>query len=53
MATALHMPASMAPMASPTSASVDEPPPTTSMKKFRRIPRSPATNCERVESPFW
>lgn len=31
MATVLHMPASITPMAMPTSASVLEPPPTTSM----------------------
>jgi hypothetical protein len=31
IATVWHMPASMAPIARPTSASVDEPPPNTSM----------------------
>ena len=31
MATVLHMPASITPMAMPISASVDEPPPNTSM----------------------
>jgi hypothetical protein len=31
IATVLHMPASMSPIAMPTSASVEEPPPNTSM----------------------
>ena len=44
------MPASMMPMAMPISASVEDPPPFTSMKKFRRMPRSPAMNVDGVES---
>ena len=40
----------MTPMAMPISASVDEPPPFTSMKKFSRMPRSPARNGDGVES---
>ena len=51
--TVLHMPASITPMAMPISASVDEPPPNTSMKKFRRMPRSPAMKVPKVESPDW
>jgi hypothetical protein len=53
IATVLHIPTSMAPMASPIRASVLDPPPATSMKKFNRMPRSPATTGENVESLFW
>ena len=53
MATVLHKPASITPMAMPTSASVEEPPPNTSMKKLSRMPRSPAMNEPEVESPIW
>ena len=44
------MPASMTPMAMPISASLLDPPPCTSMKKLRRMPRSPAMKLENVES---
>ena len=46
MTTVEHMPASIAPIAKPTSASVLDPPPYTSMKKLGRMPRSPATKVE-------
>ena len=42
----------MAPMARPTSASVEEPPPKQSMKKFKRRPRSAPTRFEAVESEY-
>ena len=47
-ATVLHMPASIRPIAMPTSASVDEPPPNTSMEQLSRSPRAPAMKVEKV-----